>query len=174
MKSYELEKLVLRSIGSGLLFLAVTGCGGSDDDDAPEEGSCESSQATVATASFNELWTNVFSKQCTGCHGIATDSTTVGGPNMQTADAFYNGMVGKRGTDYPQWRTFQDNRPGCVNTQFIQSGNANQSMITAILDSSVSISGCTVKYHGDAPQNVCITAGNLAKMKEWITAGAAR
>ena len=93
---------------------------------------------------------------------------------MQSADAFYNGLVGKKGTDYPTWRTFQVNRPNCVNYQFIQSGNANQSMLTAILDTSISLAGCTIKYHVEGPQNVCITSGNLAKMKEWIDSGAAR
>lgn len=169
------RKSVLRSIGSGLLLLVLTSCGGSSDDDAPTAGSCDTSQAAVSTATFDELWTKVFSPQCTACHGLTSDPDTIGGPNLQTADAFYASMVGKKGSDYDDWRTFQDNRAGCVDKYFIQSGNANQSMVAAVLDSSVSVSGCTVKFHrNEAPQNVCITDGNLAKLKEWINAGAAR
>ncbi len=93
---------------------------------------------------------------------------------MQSADAFYSALVGKKGSDYDNWNTFQDTRPGCVNVSFIEASSANTSMVTAVLDSSVSISGCTVKYHRESPQNVCITSANLTKLKEWINAGATR
>ncbi len=169
------RKLMIRSFVTGLSLLALVSCGGSSsDDEAPEAGTCESSQTAVTTASFDQLWTHVFSKQCTACHGVASDTQTANGPDMQTADAFYTSLVGKKGTDYPNWRTFQDNRERCESSSFIQSGNANLSMVTAVLDSSVTLGECRVKYHVESPQNVCITAGNLAKLKEWINAGAAR
>lgn len=169
------RKLMIRSFVTGLSLLALVSCGGSSsDDEAPEAGTCESSQTAVTTASFDQLWTHVFSKQCTGCHGVASDSSTENGPNMQTADAFYDGLVGRQGSYYDNWRTFQDTRARCTSTYFIQSGNANQSMVTAVLDSSVTLGECRIKPHTESPQNVCITAGNLAKLKEWINAGAAR
>ncbi|RZA17641.1 MAG: hypothetical protein EOP10_22360 [Proteobacteria bacterium] len=176
MLDFFTRKHPVRAVISGLMLFVLVSCGGSSsEDDAPVAGTCASSQATVASATFNELWTNVFSNQCGSCHGVATDSTTLGGPDMRSANAFYSGLVGKKGSDYPNWDTYQDNRPGCLNSQFIQSGNANQSLITAILDTSVSITGCTVKFHrNEAPQNVCITDANLVKLKEWINAGAAR
>ncbi len=174
MKTQGSETLILRGITSGLLVLGLTACGGSSKTDTPVAGTCESSQATVATASFDELWTNVFSKQCSSCHGVAGNTSTENGPDMTSADAFYTGMVGKKGTAYDNWETFQTSRAGCVNASFIEASNANASLVTAVLDSSVAITGCTVKYHRENPQNVCITAANLVKLKEWINAGASR
>lgn len=163
------------SLFSAFMFLVLTGCGGSSDNaTTPVAGSCDSSQKAVATASFAELYTNVFGPQCGACHGAGTNTGTAGGPNMKTADSFYAEVVGKKGTDYPDWDTYQKNREGCLTYDLINKGSAAQSVVTSILDSSVSLSGCTVKYHRDSPQSVCITAGNLSKLKEWMNAGASR
>lgn len=168
-------KALLPSLFSGIIFLALAGCGGSSEvATTPGAGSCESSQKAVATASFTELYTNVFGPQCGACHGVATNSETIGGPDMRTAETFYAGVVGKKGSDYTDWDTYQKNREGCLAYDLINKGSAGQSVVTAVLDSSVSLTGCTVKYHRDSPQSSCITAGNLAKMKEWMNAGAPR
>jgi hypothetical protein len=175
MLDFSNRKHPVREAALGLTLFILASCGGSNSSDAPVAGTCDSSQATVASATFDELWTKVFSNQCGSCHGVTTDSSTRGGPNLKTADAFYTALVGKKASDYLEWDTYQDNRQGCHNYQFIRPESANQSVITAILDSSVSLPGCTVKYHrNESPQNVCITDANLVKLAEWINAGAAR
>ena len=163
---------LLPCLFSGVLVCLLSSCGSSAD---PVAGAtCDTSQATVATASFDALWTTVFAPQCGACHGAGTNSGTLGGPDLRTADAFFSGIVGKKGTDYADWDTLQKNREGCLDYELIKAGSASQSVVVAVLDSSVSLAGCTIKSHRDAPQSVCITASNLTKLKEWIDAGATR
>lgn len=167
--------VLLPFLFSGFMFLALAGCGSSSDDaTSPVGGSCDSSQKAVTTASFDELYTKVFEPQCGACHGPGTDSGTTGGPDMRTASSFYDGLVDKKGSDSEEWDTLQKNRADCLGYDFINKGSASQSLVIAVLDSSVTLAGCTVKYHREAPQSVCITAGNLSKLKEWIDAGASR
>lgn len=160
-----------------LLFLLIS-CG--DKDDSKEAVGCDATQAAVSSASYSELWTKVFSTQCKACHGNADAQGTEGGPDMTTADLFYSGLVGKKGTDYNDWDTFQNNRVtsgggGCGPSYFIEAGSASTSMVVAVLDPATTIAGCSpLKSHVEAPQNICITAGNLAKLKEWINAGASK
>jgi cytochrome c5 len=166
---------LLPSLFSGLVFLLLNSCGSSSDEAAPPAvNSCESSQAAVTAATFNELYTKVLGSQCAACHGPGNDSGTAGGPDMRTADKFYEQVVGKKGSDYPDWDTFQKNREGCLAYDLINKGSAAESVLVSVLDRSVKPSGCDVKVHLDVPQSVCITTGNLAKLKEWINAGAPR
>ncbi|MES2746126.1 MAG: hypothetical protein V4655_11905 [Bdellovibrionota bacterium] len=174
MLEFFTRKHPVHVVISGLMLFVLVSCGGSSEDDAPVAGTCDSSQATVTSATFDQLWTNVFSNQCGSCHGVGATGTA-GGPDMRTPDAFYSGLVGKDGSSTPEWETYESIRGACLSYQFIQSRNANQSVVMAVLDSSVSLSGCTIKFHRNAdPQNVCITDANLVKLREWINAGANR
>ncbi len=160
----------LPSLCMGLFVCLLSACGSSTEDAAPK--SCDTSQATVATATYSELYAKVFAPQCGACHGPGTNSGTLGGPDMRTAATFYNGLVGKKGSDYPGWLTYQKNRQSCLSFDLISNSAADQSVVVAVLDSSVTLPGCDVKYHRDIPQNICIGTNDLSKLKEWITAGA--
>lgn len=155
----------------GLSFL-LTHCGGDSKDSAATSNSCDTSQASVAAATYSELWDNVFKSQCGSCHGPGTDTKTVGGPDMRTKDKFHSELVEKTGNDYPEWDTYQKNRADCLDFNFIKSGSSKDSVVTAVLDDSIKLSGCTIKSHIDAPQSVCLTASNKSKLKEWIDDGA--
>lgn len=165
---------ILQNISSGLLLLGLAGCGGSkDEEDPPVAGTCETSQQAMTAPTLSELYSKVIEPQCAPCHGGTVDvNGTGGGPSMQSAALFYSQVVGKKGSDYQSWATFQGNRAACNNISFIAAGNPNQSMVVGVLDPTVDV-GCTLKIHrNQAPQNVCITDGNLQKLKEWISAGA--
>jgi len=165
------RSLVLPSLCSLFLAFILNGCGSSKEE-APK--TCEESQPTVAKASFSDLYTTVFSPQCGACHGPGTNSGTLGGPDLRTEDGFYNSLVGKKGTDYPQWSTLQKNRESCLAFDFIKANAADESLVVAVLDAATQLSGCEIKFHREVPQNICITTPNLAKLKEWINAGALR
>ncbi|MBC7660045.1 MAG: hypothetical protein H7249_10080 [Chitinophagaceae bacterium] len=168
-------RVLFPSFASFLMMFFLMSCGSSSSSDTPGAASSCSSQATVASASYNELWTTVFAPQCGACHGPGTNSGTVGGPDMRTADTFYTGLVGKKGSDYSTWSTFAKNRESCLGLNLIATGAPEQSLVVGVLASTTTLPGdCTVKSHIDVPQSVCITAPNLAKLKEWITAGASR
>ncbi len=154
-------------------ILILESCGGSSSsNDTPAAGSC-SSQAAVETASYDELWTKVFSGQCGSCHGGGEDTKTVGGPDLQTQDSFYTGLFGKKAGDYPEWVVYNA-KSGCADYNFIKGGDASASVLTAVLDSGTALSGCATLLHTGSPVNACITTGNLAKLKDWINAGATR
>jgi hypothetical protein len=135
--------------------------------------SSEDKSETAATlAPYDDLWTNVFSKQCGTCHGPGTDSKTAGGPDLRTSEKFYEQLVGKTGDDYPDWDTYQKNRADCLSFNFIKASSAAESVVMAILDTSVSLDGCTIKSHLDAPQSVSISDAYKTKLKTWINDGA--
>lgn len=128
--------------------------------------------STDASASFDSLWSVVFENRCGTCHGVQTNSDTLGGPDMASKDAMHTNLVSKSGADYPDWDTFQINRADCQGYSFIKPGNASESLIVAIFDSSVT--PCTVKSHTQAPQNIAISATSLESLKSWINGGAVR
>jgi len=135
-------------------------------------GSSNDSKGTSSDANFQSLWTNTFEPRCGTCHGVSSNIDTVGGPDMRTQDAFHSGLVSKKGSDYPNWETFQNLRADCLNYAFVSPGNPSQSLLVAIFDSSVT--PCTVKNHGEPPQSTSITSDQLTLLKTWITNGAAR
>ena len=134
-------------------------------------GNDDSSKTSTGDADYATLWTDVFSTRCGSCHG-ASNTDTLGGPDMRTQDAFHSGMVGKKGSDYPDWDTFQNNRADCMNVPFISAGNPSQSLLVAIFDNSVA--PCTVKNHTEPPQSIALTSAQLTTLKTWITNGASR
>lgn len=136
-------------------------------------GKDEEKKKTPATdAVFAGLWNDVFANRCGSCHGVSNNDLTAGGPDMRTQDAFYAGMVNKKGSDYPNWETLQGNREDCLPVAFIAPGNPSQSMLVAIFDSSVT--PCTVKNHTTPDQSINISAAQIESLKSWITNGAPR
>lgn len=123
-------------------------------------------------ATFAGLWNDVFANRCGTCHGVTSNTDTLGGPDMRTQDAFHAGMVNKKGADYPNWDTFQTNRVDCLAIPFINPGNPNQSLLVAIFDSTVK--PCTIKSHTEPPQSISMSAAQLASLKSWITSSAPR
>ncbi len=134
-------------------------------------GNDDSTKNSTADADYTMLWTDVFATRCGSCHG-AGNTDTLGGPDMKTQDSFHSGMVSKKGSDYPDWDTFQTNRADCLNVPFISPGNPSQSLVVAIFDSTVT--PCTVKSHTEPPQSIAITSTQLTTLKNWITNGANR
>jgi hypothetical protein len=134
-------------------------------------GNDDSTKTSTADADYKMLWTDVFATRCGSCHG-ADNTDTLGGPDMRTQDSFHSGMVRKKGSDYPDWRTFQTNRVDCLNVPFISPGNPTQSLVVAIFDSTVT--PCTVTSHTEPPQSINITSTQLTTLKNWITNGANR
>jgi hypothetical protein len=132
-------------------------------------------EVVVASPDFNSLWTTMFENRCSSCHAPAAGNLqTKGGPDLSTQDKFYAALVDKKGSDYDTWETFQRNRADCASVSFISSGDASNSMVVAVLDSSVS--PCRVLNHisaGHITKTVASDA-NLAALKEWINAGAKR
>lgn len=139
----------------------LSGCGNKDD---------KTGASGDAEANYTSLWTNVFADRCGTCHGVDTNSNTLKGPDMRTKEVFYSQLVGKKGSDYNGWDTFQTNRVDCLGSYFIESGAASKSLVVAVLDSSVA--PCTVKSHLEPPQSISISATSLANLKTWIDKGA--
>jgi hypothetical protein len=138
--------------------------------------SCGKKDATTdyndADANFESLWTNVFSDRCGTCHGVTSNSNTLGGPDMRSKESFYTNLVNKTGADYPNWDALQINRADCLSYAFIKPGQAQQSLVVAVFDSSVA--PCIVKSHLTPPQSLGISAGSLTSLKSWISNGAGR
>lgn len=134
-------------------------------------GNDDSANTSTGDADFNLLWSDVFATRCGSCHG-AGNTDTMGGPDMRTQDSFHSGMVSKKGTDYPDWDTFQTNRADCLNVPFISPGSPSQSLVVAIFDSTVT--PCNVKSHTEPPQSIDLTSTQLTTLKNWITNGANR
>jgi hypothetical protein len=132
----------------------------------------EDKAKTTTEATYDSLWTNVFADHCGSCHGVMTNSNTLGGPDMRTKDAFYANMINKKGTDYPEWDTFQTNRSDCMSFPFISAGLPERSLIVAIFDPSSA--PCTVKSHRESPQSISLSSDDLASLKTWITNGASK
>ena len=171
--------MILRSpsLKVGLfLFLipALWSCGGSSDKKTDDSTPCASANAVTAEATFDSLWTNVFSSRCGSCHGVSTNSDTLGGPDLRTKDAFHASLVGLTLANYDNWETAQQTLGGTCTAKFIAAGSAKDSLVVAILDESVSISGCKVKNHLIDPQSICISSGSLANLKKWIDNGASK
>ncbi len=124
----------------------------------------------TATADYASLWTQVFSR-CGGCHGVSSNTETEGGPDLRTQAGAYSALVGVKGSAYSSWTTFQRLRSECAGKAFIQAGSAKDSMVVAVLDSSVSLGSCAVVNH-QATGKVNVSAANLAVLKQWIDAGA--
>ncbi|WP_141733652.1 hypothetical protein [Oligoflexus tunisiensis] len=157
-------------VGLSLLFaLGLSACGSDskEEDAAP----CASANAVVAEATFDSLWTNVFSGRCGTCHGVNATGT-LGGPDLRTQEAFHANLVGKTVNDYPDWDQAQITLGGCLTTPLINAGKSSESLVVAVLDASAVSVGCTVKPHKDPPQSICISDGSLANLKKWIDNGA--
>jgi mono/diheme cytochrome c family protein len=119
--------ITLMRLLAAVYLVTLTACGKDDEKTEPE-----------TNAQFNSLWSDVFATRCGSCHGVS-NTDTLNGPDMRTQDAFHSGLVNKKGTDYPDWDTFQTNRVDCLNIPFISPGNPSQSLIVAIFDDSVTM-----------------------------------
>lgn len=146
------------------LFWLTLSCGKED----------EKKKEPETDATFAGLWNDVFANRCGTCHGVSSNIDTAGGPDMRTQDALHAGMLNKKGTDYPNWDTFQTNRGACVDVPFINPGNPNQSLLVAIFDSSVKPCSTNLLIHTEPPQSIPMSAAQLASLKSWITSGAPR
>jgi hypothetical protein len=136
--------------------------------------SCGSKDTTATTASaYDTLWTNVFDGKCKDCHGVTNNTKTFGGPDMRTKDTFYSNLVAKKGSDYPDWDTFQSVRSSCNTASFIAKGDATNSLVATIFQDSPTVP-CVVKSHMTPEQSLTISADNLASLKSWINSGAAQ
>jgi hypothetical protein len=151
-------------------MLLLLSCG---KEEKTADSPCASADAIVADASFSSLWTNVFSGRCGSCHGVTSNTGTLGGPDMRTKEAFYAQVVGKTINDYKAWDQAQNIRAGCLDTPLVKDSDAANSLVVAVLDPSVTIAGCTIKSHKEAPQSICISNGSLVNLKKWINNGAA-
>ena len=152
-------------------MLLLLSCG--QEEKTAATSPCASADPIVADASFSSLWTNVFSGRCGTCHGVTTNTGTLGGPDMRTKAAFYAQLVGKTINDYKDWDQAQSARVGCLDTPMIKGTDAANSLVVAVLDPSVTIDGCTIKPHKEPPQSICISNGSLENLKKWINSGAA-
>ncbi len=141
-------------------FLFLIGCGDEK----------KTAEVTTATADYASLWTNVFAT-CGGCHGVTSNSETLGGPDLRTKDGAYQALVGVKGSTYSAWDTFVKNRKACSAESFIAAGSAATSLVVAVLDSSLDLGDCVVVNHVDT-RKVNVSAANLAVLKQWINAGA--
>jgi|GEM_PF-2523872 hypothetical protein len=166
--SHAVSRRLLRlACGFFSMHLLLTACG-DDKKDEPK--------IVTASPNFDSLWTTVFENRCSTCHSPAAgNEQTRGGPDLSTKETFYAALVGKVGRDYPDWTTFTKNRGTCASVSFIKAGDAANSMVVAILDSSVA--PCRVYDHvdtGQVPKETVATPGNIAALKQWINTGAAQ
>lgn len=144
-------------------FALLISCGGSEDSDS----------TAAVSANFDSLWSNVFEVRCAGCHAPgAGNSQTSGGPDLSTKDGFYTAFFNVKGSAYPSWTTFKNNRADCLDKAFIAPSNAGASLLVGIFDPANA--PCTVVDHREPPQSVPMTTDTLAALKAWINAGATR
>lgn len=149
---------------SGLLGASLFGlvsCGKEEDEEA----------SVPLAATYDSLWANLFGGRCGTCHAPGKDSGTDGGPDLSTKDGFYAALVGKKGSDYPDWETFSNNRKDCLTFQFIKPNDAANSLVPAVLDTSAA--PCTVLDHQETGR-VTTTSEIVTLLKEWINKGASR
>lgn len=157
--SLRLVKTSCLILSSLLAFTCMNSCG-------TDEEITESANG----AAFNQLWSGVFSR-CGSCHGRDM-SGTEGGPDLTDRSTFTEMLLGKTGADYPDWTTFAVNREDCMDISFIKSGASTQSLLVAILDSSVAENiGCDVKDHTEIPQSISISTSLLDTLKDWVDEG---
>jgi hypothetical protein len=136
----------------------------------------EKEKVEVAPKSkFDQLYTDLFS-QCDSCHGKGYPGTE-NGPDLSSKDLIIDNLVGKTAKNYENWEALAVRDESCQDIPFINSGNASESMVVAILDATVAegISPCVIASHiqGTA-QNIRFTDATLALLKEWINEGALR
>jgi hypothetical protein len=146
-------------------FVLVSAC-------SKEDEKTTTTTTTTTEATYDSLWNNVFADRCGTCHGVTTKSETFGGPDMRTKDSFYANMINKKGTDYPEWDTFQNNRADCLSFSFIAPGLPGKSLLVAVFDPASA--PCTVKSHTESPQSIPLSSEDLASLKTWITNGASK
>lgn len=142
-----------------MALVLVVGCGTDTKEDA-----------TTSASTYDKLWDSTFSR-CGSCHG-AGSSDTLGGPDLGSKSTFRDALVGKKGSDYPDWQTFQVNRESCLAISFIAASDSARSLVVAIFDSAVASALCEVKAHDQAPQSVTMSDSTLATLKQWIDEGA--
>lgn len=160
-------------VGLSLMFmLSLWSCG--SDKKSEDTSPCAAADAIVADATYDSLWTNVFSARCGTCHG-ANATGTDGGPDLRTKALFHENMVNKSIADYPAWLTAKTNQGSCLTTPLIKEGSAAGSMIVGTLDATAfTVADCEPKPHKEAPQSICISNGSLAALKKWIDNGASK
>lgn len=134
---------------------------------------CGSDEKKSATK-FDQLYNSLFN-QCGACHGIGF-ADTEGGPDLTSKDKVYENLVGKKGSDFPDWNQFKAIRQACANIPFINPGKANSSLVVAIFDNQIadSLDPCVVADHTSGVQLINISPATLALLKEWINEGAPR
>lgn len=149
----------------GMLAASLFGlvsCGKEDED--------ETASVPLA-ATYESLWSNLFSGRCNTCHAPGKNLETANGPDMSTKDSFYAALVNKKGSDYPQWETFSNNRESCASFNFIKPNDAAGSMVVGVLD--IDNAPCTVLDHQETGK-VSTTSEIVTLLKDWINKGAAR
>lgn len=163
----------------GLLFassLVLLSCSQDDKKSEAADSPCAAENVIVADASYNSLWSNVFSSRCGVCHGVAGNKGTENGPDLRSKDSFRLALVGKTiKDDYADWSFVQDTRTECLDIPLIKANSSGESLVVAVLDpasASALPNGCRVKNHLETPQSVCLSKGSLASLKKWIDNGA--
>lgn len=152
------------NIFAGLLIVGqISACG-------PKEET-----AAVGNAAFDALWTNVFADSCGTCHGVSSNTGTLGGPDLRTKATFHSNFVSKKPSDYPDWTTFKSTKVACAEISFVSPSNSAKSLLVAVFDSTVgdTLSPCQVKSHLTPDQSITISDAEVTNLKSWIDSGAA-
>jgi hypothetical protein len=131
---------------------------------------CDATDSTGGDSAFDALHSKLFNR-CGSCHGSGS-SDTAGGFDLTSQSKIRPQLVGKTGSDYPDWQTFQVNREACLSYKFINAGNADESLVVAIFDTAVAATLCEIKAHDEEPQSIDIADTTLADLKSWINDGA--
>ena len=133
----------------------------------------ETEEETKIEATLTSLWDNKFSSCADVCHKSGHEDTQ-DGPDLSSKTNFYNNMVDKSvDVDYPNWIKSGT----CTSHKLIEPNNADNSVLTATMVSSVSDSmaatGCVTSYALHLTNNQTITNQELIDaLEQWIDNGA--
>lgn len=150
--------------------MAVAGCSSVDTAASTAGG------AAAATGSFDAVYTNTLSKNCSGCHapgapGYAAGSTE-SSLDFATADKAFSTLQGSAAG-------LKGNFSSCNAVAFVTAGDPSKSLLMAAIDSTTRrgfVSGMCNQDTVSAMEarGGALSPSQVSEVRAWITAGAKR
>jgi len=138
-------------------------------------------QESTTDPTLQSLWDQKLSSCALNCH--APDGWQEHGPDLSTRDAFYQSLVNRAYSDYPNWIVNATSTIICSNAlqglPFINPGKVDQSLLLATLvqrysDQLTAEYDCNIGYNIHLTHQVTLDndATFIADLETWIRDGA--
>lgn len=136
-------------------------------------------QESTTEPTLQSLWDQKLSSCALNCH--EPDGEQALGPDLSTRDAFYQSLVNRAYSDYPNWivSATSCSNPALQGLPFINPGKVDQSLLLATLvqrysDQLTAEYGCNIGYNIHSTNQVTLDndATFIADLETWIRDGA--